>query len=389
MNTFPRIVLLSALVAGSLSSCLKDEEVSYTQTYSPSEYAVLRQTLNLPEEQINYRFQLPPHMAGAAAPVIHNAKATLGRVLFYDKQLSRTQTVSCASCHKQELAFSDDKAFSEGFDGSLTRRNSLALATAANFVSSYEGGSSFGNVAGIGFFWDERASSISEQSHLTIEDEVEMGMKMSDLVARIWGQEHYQILFSKAFGDAHIDGNRITEALQEFLNAFVSTNSRFDEGLNRTRDPFTDFSNYSQLENRGKSLFMANCSSCHGTDMSSPVFISMANNGLDQIYTDNGLGEQTLSPSDNGVFKIPFLRNIALTAPYMHDGRFTTLEEVVDHYSQGIQSHPNLDHRLRAPNGAPVRFNFSNADKAALVAFLKSLTDQEFITDHRFSDPFQ
>ena len=114
----------------------------------------------------------------------------------------------------------------------------------------------------------------------------------------------------------------------------------------------------------------------------------MANNGLDLVYTDNGRGEQTLSPADNGVFKIPFLRNISLTAPYMHDGRFATLEEVIDHYSQGIQAHPNLDHRLRSPNGAPVRFNFSSADKAALVAFLETLTDQEFITDHRFSDPF-
>ena len=166
-----------------LSSCLKDEvNVQYT-VYNEEDYTVLQQVLNIENDKIDYVVELPQHMTrlGMRSPNINNNKALLGRVLFYDKQLSKNLSVSCASCHKQELAFSDDKAFSEGFDGELTLRNSLALGSVANFESSYDGGSSLSGKTQQ-FFWDERAHSIQQQSSLTIEDNIEMGMSMNNLV---------------------------------------------------------------------------------------------------------------------------------------------------------------------------------------------------------------
>lgn len=386
LSLYSFMAWLPALALLSLSSCLKDGETSYLQTYSPEEYRALQRVLNLPDEQVNYKITLPQHMtnSGVSTPIIHNAKATLGRVLFYDKQLSRNETVSCESCHKQALAFSDNKAFSQGFNGEFTRRNSLPLAAAANFVSSY--GSSFSSLS-IGFFWDERAHSIADQSLQTIQDDIEMGMDINDLAARLKGQEHYEILFRKAYGDANINSDRITQALQEFLNAFSSNQSRFDEGLGRALSPNMTFSNFTPQENRGKELFLNHCSSCHGADMTRQ-FAALANNGLDLDYTDNGVGVRTGEPSLNGVFKVPFLRNIALTAPYMHDGRFETLEEVVEHYNSGVNNHPNLDFRLKDGN-QPHRLNLSETDKQALVAFLNTLTDEAFVSDTRFSNPFR
>lgn len=373
-----------------LSSCLKDETTSYNQSYTEEEYQHLSTVLNLPSEQVDYEVTLARHMllSGVSRPVISDAKATLGRVLFYDDQLSRNNTVSCASCHKQSLAFSDDKAFSEGFEGNHTKRNSISLAAAANFSSSYDGGGSSFSPS-IGFFWDERATSIAEQSTQTIQDPIEMGMDLTTLSQKLRGQQHYEVLFEKAFGSKEITPARITGALQEFLNAFVSAKSRFDEGLNVAQSPSNVFSNFTQQENQGKALFIEHCSSCHGSDMTRQLG-GMANNGLDLDYTDNGVGARTGNARDNGIFKIPFLRNIALTAPYMHDGRFATLAQVVEHYNSGIQMHPNLDFRLRGANTpAAKRLNLTEEEKNALVAFLHTLTDHDFVTDSRYSDPFK
>jgi len=343
----------------------------------------------LPENPDEYSFSLAN---GAFAPLLSNAKATLGRVLFYDNKLSRNNSVSCASCHKQELAFSDDKAKSTGFDGEQTERNSLALAASANFITSYDVGSSLiGNGLSVGFLWDKRAKSIHELSELAITDPVEMGMMMSNLPDKLSQDAHYRILFRKAYGDEQITPTRITDALQEFLNAFVSVNSLFDEGMKRHRfNPAASFSNFNQMENMGKALFLVHCSDCHGRDMTNPV-MSIANNGLASEYSDKGVGGVTGRAEEIGVFKVPFLRNIALTAPYMHDGRFATLEEVVEHYNSGIQMHPNLHPLLKDPNqpAQPKRLNLSSQEKAALVAFLRTLTDESFIQQKRFSNPFK
>ena len=153
-------------------------------------------------------------------------------------------------------------------------------------------------------------------------------------------------------------------------------------------DPAVAFSNFTDSENRGKELFVQHCSSCHGDRMvSAPV--SIANNGLDLTYTDLGIGARTGFNQDKGLFKVPHLRNVAVTGPYMHDGRFETLEEVIDFYSDEVQAHDNLHPALRDDNGQVRRLNLSAADKQAMVDFLGTLTDYELAADVRFSDPFK
>lgn len=382
-------LLLSAFALFLLTSCLEDEVEITREYYSAEELAVLRQWLDLPVDLYDYSLRLPSHIVqnhGARFPFVSNSKATLGRVLFYDKKLSATDAVSCASCHKQELAFSDDKALSVGFDGELTKRNSLALGAVANFETSYEGQSSLA----AGFFWDERTHSLQQQSLESIQDPVEMGMPMSLLPEKLAREPYYPILFQKAYGEERITPDRITEALEEFMNAFVSVQSPFDEAMARRQGSlFVHFPGFTAQENRGKGLYLTHCGSCHSMDMTS-LAARVANNGLDLVYADRGVGAVTGSAADHGVFKVPFLRNIALTAPYMHDGRFASLQEVVEHYDSGIQDHPNLDPRLRDPQtGEPKRLNLTEQEKEDLITFLHTLTDETFLQDVRFSDPFR
>ncbi|MGH1435103.1 MAG: cytochrome-c peroxidase [Lewinella sp.] len=387
-NTALRSFCLLILAFG-FTACLNDEVKIDVQHYSEEELQEIQQYLNLPAYRDAYQVDLAPHIlnTGQILPSINNAKATLGRVLFYDNKLSATGETSCESCHHQELAFSDDKAFSDGINGQKTKRNSLPLAAVANFTNSYDSGpNSFGQ---IGFFWDERAGTIQNQSEQTISDDIEMGTDFNDLEVKLANENYYRILFRKAYGDEAVTKDRILEAIQEFVNSFVATNTRFDEGMNAMGTPGLDFPNFTIEENRGKAIFVDACGSCHAANMSTPSNIHVANNGLDVAYTDQGVGGISQQPNQFGVFKVPFLRNIELTAPYMHDGRFATLEEVIDHYSNGIQDHDNLSEALRNPDGSPRRFNFTEEEKADLVAFFKTLTDETFIQEERFSDPFQ
>ena len=197
----------------------------------------------------------------------------------------------------------------------------------------------------------------------------------------------YPELFRQAFGDSRITRERLARAVAQFLRSLVSYQSKYDEGLAQVLSVREDFPNFTAQENRGKTLFLRNCATCHlprGQDahffMTRPL-----NNGLDADTKniDGGVGDLTLNGSQFGLFKSPSLRNVEFTAPYMHDGRLATLEAVIDHYSNDIKRHPNLDNRLRR------RRNFDAAQKAALVAFLKTLSDHKFITDPKFSDPFQ
>ncbi len=389
----PRTLLLNALcicaLAIALPSCVEDNVETQIMHYSPEEYATLQQTLNLPDERYDYTVTVNANNFGGTSIIpINNAKATLGRVLFYDKKLSHNNTVACASCHHQEAGFADNKAQSEGFNGGLTKRNSLALASVANFESSYGGGNTANFNQGAAFLWDERATSIIEQSKIAIEDNIEMGMDIDHLADKLAQEDYYRILFQKAYGSSEVTPDRITESIQEFLNAFVSNNSKFDKGLAVHFAAESHFTNFTQQENLGKNLFVIHCSNCHDPRMAG-VLVATANNGLDLEYADQGRGVITGNSSDNGVFKVPMLRNIALTAPYMHDGRFETLEEVVEHYNSGIKAHPNLNFELRDfQTSQPKRLNLSNSEKQALVAFLRTLTDTEFAEDVRFSNPF-
>lgn len=311
-------------------------------------------------------------------PAITDAGATLGRVLFYDPQLSLNNTVSCGSCHKQNLAFSDGVAASVGFGGKTTPRNSMAILNAG-----------FNN----NLFWDSRVSSVKQLVTLPIQNHLEMGMEdLGKLTNKLYKVDYYPALFKAAFGNADITEERIASALTQFVCAISSGHSHFDE------QEALNFSGFTPLEKMGKELFFSartNCNRCHaGANFAAPDFIGgeyggggggedvrgSANTGLDLTTTDVG--------TFNGKFRIPSLRNIALTAPYMHDGRFKTLEEVIEHYNSGVKNHRDLDKNMRNPDGSPRRLNLNALEKEALIAFLNTLTDKKMIRDQRFSDPF-
>lgn len=380
-----------------LFSCEKERNVD---DYSNDEYSLISQDLNLPKVVNNYQLDLKEHFLpeGKTYPKVNtnslsntysnNNKATLGRVLFYDKTLSLDRNVSCGSCHNAERAFSDDKRFSEGVDKVITKRNTLALATTLSFKISYnpiDPGLSRSK-----FSWDDSAANLPQQVKTAFRKENEMNIDEEEIKKRIGERPFYTVLFEKAYGDTEVNSDRIAESITAFIDAISSINSKFDEGLEASHrfSAELDFYNFTDTENRGKQLFNSNCASCH-TDKHNFTVKATANNGLDAEYEDKGIGGRLNDSELFGVFKIPFLRNVELTAPYMHDGRFETLEDVVDHYSNGIQNHVNLSEELKNTDGSPKNINLSQEDKSALVAYLKTLTDETIATDERFLNPFK
>jgi cytochrome c peroxidase len=265
----------------------------------------------------------------------------------------------------------------------------------ANFSAYY--GTDLNGSNAIRFFWDNRAETAADQSKSSMTDVNEMNMKMHEIAAVVQNQPYYAPLFKKAFGTEAVTEARVLEAVANFVNAMGSFSSKFDQEANKHSLQFTggfgnvvfnqDFAGFTAAENAGKSLYNANCSSCHSGNMGRPV-LQLANNGLDLSPTDLGVGGVTGVNNHKGTFKVPTLRNVSLTGPYMHDGRFATLEEVIDFYNTGIQAHPNLHPDLKA-GGQPRKFNFTTTDKANLIAFLNTLTDDHLLKDTKFSDPFK
>ncbi len=342
-------------------------------------------TLNLPETHFNYAdIDLPSSFGSENQPnsnVLTDAGATLGRVLFYDKALSLNNKISCGSCHIQSLAFADGKAFSEGFDGRHTTRNSMALIN-------------LGHIQGP-LFWDHRNQTLEEQALQPVKNHIEMGIqRMEALQTKLKGVDYYPALFEDAFGSEEITANKIAQALAQFMRSILSYQSKYDIGL------LNNFSNFSELEMEGLSLFHSwdrGCVSCHGDQANLSGGGEATNIGLDMEYDDKGLYEVTGNDFDKGRFKIPSLRNVALTAPYMHDGRYETLEDVVEHYNSKVELHPNLDWRLfdffdifpGEFEEVPVRnMNLTQREKDALVAFMHTLTDHQMLKEEKFSSPF-
>lgn len=389
-----RSVIFSLGIAISFlfSSCNDDQG-----TYEPIE----ENFLNLPNQPFDYvNLNLPTHfianVPGQPLPTsingidntpsdnpITNDGATLGRVLFYDKKLSANGTIACASCHKQDKGFSDDAVLSIGFDGGETGRHSMTLINSRYYQRGR-------------FFWDERAATLEEQVLMPFQDPVEMGMTLEEVVSTVQEQPYYPELFEKAFGSEEINSDRISKALAQFVRSIVSYSSKYDQGRSMSASPGANFSNFTAEENLGKNLFFQTipngggaCFGCHTTEAFVSANPGPQNNGLDLMSIDDlGAGAVFTNPIFEGRFKTTSLRNIELTAPYMHDGRFATLEEVVEHYNSGIQNHPTLSPALTDTNGNPVRLNFTQAEKAALVAFLKTLTDTTVSTEEKWSDPF-
>ena len=371
------LFVAASLAIALLGSC-KKEQFNYTY-YDPADFAIISNSLKLPEVPHDYSVKVPFHLGGANA-ALNNDMATLGRVLFYDKKLSKDATVSCASCHHQNLAFSDNVALSTGVFSRKTERNSQALGSVPSFQSFYGTNTFTVNGQGAAFFWDNRVGTAADQSRSSMTNSREM----------VQAQDYYRPLFKQAFGSSEVSDGRITAAIAEFVNSLGSMNSKFDQAIT-AQNAFSlnvTFSKFTDQENMGKNLYMSNCASCHSENFGA-VPMSAASNGLDLNPTDFGVGGVSGLAQDRGTFKVPTLRNIALTGPYMHDGRFKTIEEVIDFYSTGIQQHANLHPMLRTISGEPKRFNFSAEQKQALVAFLNTLTDEQFIADVRFSDPFK
>jgi cytochrome c peroxidase len=288
----------------------------------------------------------------------------LGGKLFFDRRLSADNLQSCAACHHPNSAFSEPRRFSRGVDGDIGSRNAMALENLAWKNS---------------FFWDGRAATLREQVLQPIQNPIEMHESLANVVAKISADEYYPRLFANAFGSPQITSDKIARALEQFLLVQVSFDSKYDRAMNGQ-------TNFTAQELRGYELFNteydpyhgqfgADCFHCHG----GPLFQSQnfANNGLDSAFSDLGRYKVTKRAGDEGKFSVPSLRNVAVTAPYMHDGRFRTLDEVVGHYCTGMKRSATLDPNLaKHPDGG---VPLSDADRHALVAFLRTLTDEKFL----------
>lgn len=326
----------------------------------------------------NYELNLPQWMGQPLLPAdnpLTKAGVALGRMLFYDPIISSDSTMSCASCHAPDQGFTDGTALSVGVEGRQTTRSSMPLINLAFNPN--------------GFFWDGRSPSLEDQALHPVMDEVELNEDWTNVVRKLREHADYPQRFREAFGierRSEITKEMAVKAIAQFERSLVSYNSRFDRIVYRNEGWLTD------SEQRGKDLFYVEptsidhpgCSHCHGgvnfTDF------SFRNNGIDEVATlddfeDKGLGAFTGNYYDNGRFKVPSLRNVALTAPYMHDGRFETLGEVLDHYKTGGHGVENED-----PNIVP--FSLTERQKEDMIAFLQSLTDTSFVKNPAFSNPF-
>lgn len=375
-KTFLICTTAAVITAGAvLVSCKKQDHSVNTSEDKP----------NL-DNSYDYTLPLASNGQAITTHTVTNAGARLGRALFYDKKLSKNNMVACASCHKQEFAFADNVSFSDGFNGGKTSRNSMAIINA---------------IQSQGFFWDNRTLKLEDMVLQPIKHQVEMGLDDSEfLIEKLNSTSYYPQLFNDAFGSATISKEAIGKALAQFIYAMFTQNTKADKAniFNNSGGWNTTNTILTAQEQTGATLFQTiGCTGCHSNEnLRGWNDLNWGNIGLDAVYADKGLGSITSKASDDGVFKVPSLRNIALTAPYMHDGRYATLEQVVEHYNSGIIYSANLSPQLVARNpvnyqplNQAVQFNLSDNDKSCLVAFLKTLTDYSLVSDPKFSDPFK
>jgi cytochrome c peroxidase len=375
-------IFILMIITLAFASC-KKEKSSQSENYSDVPI--------LPETPYDYQKSTNDNLA------------TAGRVLFYDKSLSLNNSVACASCHQQSKAFCDNLQFSTGSQDGKTSRNSPSI-----FAKSGR------------MFWDGRAQGINDLVARPIKNHIEMNFDdLASLAKRISGIAYYKTLFQKAYGNSDIDSSMIKNALAEFVKNFNFSSNKFNRSAQHLE-------NLTASEALGKTIFFGkgNCSQCHHIEDPNPTgngygFTNNdANIGLDLVYVDKGLGGISQNSFDDGKFMVPVLLNVEFTAPYMHDGRFKTLEEVVEHYNSSIKNHPNLDPNLRDMSSIenltepqilqlldlnhngfidqqeleslqPIRLGLTPAEKNSLVDFLKTLSDPSVFLDKKFSNPFK
>lgn len=351
------------ITCGLIFSCRKDDHT--ISSYDPSPYKI-----NLVNNT------LPPPVLPADNPLTI-ANVELGRMLFYETFLSKDGSISCASCHVQSDGFSDVNQFSSGVDGSLGTRQAMPIFNLAWNK--------------IGFFWDGRADLLRHQSLLPIQDGLEMKETLENVILKLTSDPRYLTQFNRAFGNKEITALKISLALEAFMFSIVSDDSKYDQ-YKAGKTTLTD------SEERGRQLFFteynpffpelsgADCAHCHGgSNFENDQYM---NNGLDDQSDILDIGRQKVTgdPLDKGKFKVPSLRNIAVTRPYMHDGRFSTLMEVIDHYNSGVHHSPTTDPALNTTTETGLML--TPEDKLDLVNFLKTLTDQNFLTNPAYSSPF-
>lgn len=388
-------LIASFLLLVFLLACRRDRQPG---DLYPAVTAAFGTNINL-NSLANYAAQARPAYIlkdNSGANTITNAKATLGRVLFYDKQLSINNSVSCGSCHRQEFAFSDTAIASKGVEGGVTTRHSMRLVN-----------SRFGTE--VRFFWNERAPSLELQTTEPIRDHAEMGFSgqngrpaFSSLLPKLQAIGYYKELFRFVYGDETVTETRLQECLSQFIRSIQSFDSRYDAGRAQMPDDGRPFPNFTAQENQGKQLFLnrpafgpngirtgggAGCISCHRP----PEFDidpNSRNNGIIEVITG--------STPDLGNTRSPSLRDLTradgtVNSPMMHTGRMPTLRSVIAHYNLIVHNpaqNQNIDPRL-TPGGVGQNLNLTNTETDALVAFLQTLAGNALYTDKRWSNPFQ
>lgn len=372
-------IILSYVGFLIIASCVrKEDEINNMD--------LIRKYINIPSSPFNYSSpSIPSFLKNQFVTIQNNTPsnnpitdwgATLGRVLFYDKMLSKNNNISCSSCHIQKFGFTDTAQFSKGFQGGFTKRHSMALVNSVYYLNGR-------------FFWDERAATLEDQVLMPIQDAVEMGMSLDSIVHRLKASPFYPLLFNYAFGKPEINSNLISKAIAQFVRSMVSYQSKYDIGRNMVSDRNSDFTNFTIEENVGKNIFFndlkVNCAGCHTSDVF--VIDNPRNNGINLNNNDPGIFIHTNDPLDLGKFKAPSLKNVALRNRYMHDGKINSLAKVLEHYNTGILPNPNLDPHL-LENGIPIKKKLSDSELNALKAFLETLTDYQIIQDEKFSNPF-
>lgn len=375
------LLLASAAILvfiGLMSSTISNQNSNFIFTFmngspslpeTPYDYSNITFPSHINDDSTNTGYE--GHTDTTILDIVNDDQSTLGRVLFYDQKLSAMENMSCASCHKQELSFTDDKQFSEGIS-SLTTRNSMQL-------------NDLGWANKVGFFWDMEFTNLEDMIDIPFKDENEIGADFEEVSLKMNATDYYPELFEKAFGDSEITEERIVLALTNFIKSMVTFESRFD------KEASNNFEGFTQDELQGKEIFSNSCSSCHSEGAIGPpgipseeaifFFPFIFNNGLESDFEDLGTGDWM--DGMNGLYKIPTLRNIELTGPYMHDGRFETLDDVIDFYSEDVVHN---EWNILIPDGG---FNFTDTQKKQLKDFLLTLTDHSFINDVKWSDPFE
>ncbi len=356
------LLVLSGFIV--LTSCKKDPE-PYVAEYDSTPYSLQYTNNTLPV----------PNLPSDNPLTIE--KVELGRMLFYENQLSKDGSMNCATCHVQSDGFSDLNQFSTGVEGLQGGRQAMAIFNMAWNEN--------------GFFWDGRAELLRHQSILPIQDPLEMNETLENVISKLGSDTLYISQFKRAFDGGAITSLNISLALEAFMMSIVSDNSKYDRYLAGTET-------LTASEENGRVLFFAeyneffpatsgaDCAHCHsGTNFENDQYM---NNGLDTdgTMTDEGRQDATGDPNDKGKFKVTSLRNIAVTEPYMHDGRFSTLEEVIDHYNDGIQQSATLDPALDATTTTGLMLDAT--EKADLINFLKTLTDDSYLNNPAYKSPF-